>query len=721
MNEPLNIQLTTREMYITRESGNVEGVWLKLPATAKQLNAALTRIGVQNGEHGRDYFINGIETPLPAFDRISIEKINKAGIDELNCLAAALQSYDDRQVAKFNAAVEIMVNPHDIHQLTELTQNIDVYDFHPDIYNNIQLGENCLEHSGLIQIPDEWAAAIDVEMLGRLANEHEKGKFTEYGYIVPNGEEWKPVNKIPQEYCIASHIEKPQIDYDTVATFNPTVNISAVPIMFVSDNPRDKIKEITTKLESGIKGIFESEQYKSYLCTLSKFHNYSFNNCLLIAMQKPDASHIAGFNAWRDTFKRQVRKGEKGIKILAPAPYKAVKEVERIDTNGQPVFDSNGQRVKDTIETTIPSFKITTVFDVSQTDGEPLPQIGVSELTGSVDRYKDFFAALEKTSNVPIVFEAVTGGAKGYYNQEEKRIVINESMSELQNLKTLIHEIAHSRLHDIDKNAPVTEPRPDRRTREVEAESIAYTVCQHYGLDTSDYSFGYVATWSGDKQLDTLKASLDIIRKEADAIISEVDKHFAELIQDKEQSQEKPTSEFQPEYADVLQKYNDITGTQTNMRDFIQLVSDGLITNQLLNCPFVISDIPNYEHKDDSPNYQRVMDLIAEIRNIYHSDIIEPELPIQGENVAAIEAKVKVGESINLSELSVAMKKDKVTQTMPVTDKSTKRTNKQSKTAEKTKQPSIKEKIAEGKKEIARQKSAPTRAAVQNNNKGLGE
>jgi hypothetical protein len=172
-----------------------------------------------------------------------------------------------------------------------------------------------------------------------------------------------------------------------------------------------------------------------------------------------------------------------------------------------------------------------------------LPEIGVNELTGSVDKYKDFYAALEKTSPVTVGFEKITSGAKGYYHQEDKRIAINEGMSELQTLKTAIHEIAHSRLHAIDKNAPITEPRPDRRTREIEAESIAYTVCQHYGLDTSDYSFGYVATWSGDKQLDALKSSLDTIRKEADAIITEVDKHFAELTQGKEQTAEQAAPE----------------------------------------------------------------------------------------------------------------------------------------------------------------------------------
>jgi len=535
MTEPLNILLVTHE-------NDAGGAWLKLPATAEQLQAALAGIGAQGGEQGKDYFIKNFQSPVSTVAALDTETVQRADIDTLNFLAAALQSRDDRQIEKLNAANEMMTQSgtEDIHRLAELTQNTDVYDFHPDIFSNVQLGEHTLEHSGLIQIPDEWEAAIDVEMLGQLAAASEKGMFTEYGYIVPNGEEWKPITEIPQEYQITPKIGR---DYEAVATTKPertqTKPAAVIPLVLTSENPRDKLKEITGKLEQGIKNIFDSDRYKDYLKTLSKFHNYSMNNCILIAMQKPDASHVAGFNAWRDNFKRPVMKGEKGIKILAPAPFKTTKEVDRVDGNGQPVYGKDGKRVKDEVEITVPAFKVTTVFDVSQTDGEPLPHIGVAELTGSVDKYKEFFAALEKTSLVPIGFEAIKTGAKGYYDQMEKRIAINEDMSELQNLKTAIHEIAHSRLHAIDTELPLKgQDIPDRRTREVEAESIAFTVCAHYGLDTSDYSFGYVATWSGEKQLDALKSSLDTIRKEADAIIKEVDAQLADLQQDKTQTAE---------------------------------------------------------------------------------------------------------------------------------------------------------------------------------------
>ena len=244
-------------------------------------------------------------------------------------------------------------------------------------------------------------------------------------------------------------------------------------------------------------------------------------------------------------------KGQKGIKIIAPSPFKIRQEVEKIDPHTQkPIIGKDGKPVTEEKEVKIPAYKVVSVFDVSQTEGKELPDIAVDELTGDVDRYKDFFAALEKTSPVPIAFENIGGGSHGYYHLEDKRIAINEGMSELQTLKTAIHEIAHAKLHDIDLNAPKDEqPRVDRRTREVEAESVAYTVCQHYGLDTSDYSFGYVAGWSSGRELSELKSSLETIRSAAAEIINSIDENLAELqkAQDKEQTagQEQTTREGQ--------------------------------------------------------------------------------------------------------------------------------------------------------------------------------
>ncbi len=323
---------------------------------------------------------------------------------------------------------------------------------------------------------------------------------------------------------------------------NTNTAVPVNPIMLSGENSADRLKEITDRLEQGIKELFESERYKEYLRVMSKFYNYSFNNTMLIAMQKPDASYVAGFNAWKNNFQRNVIKGEKGIRILAPAPFKVKREMEKLDPQTQqPIIGKDGKPVTEEQEVTIPAFKVVSVFDVSQTEGKELPNIGVDELTGDVEQYKDFFAALERTSPVPIGFEKIESGAHGYYHLEEKRIAIDEGMSELQTLKTAIHEVSHAKLHDIDLNAPKDEQqvRPDRRTREVEAESVAYTVCQHYGLDTSDYSFGYVAGWSSGKELTELKGSLETIRSAANEIINSIDEHLKEIQQEREAAQEK--------------------------------------------------------------------------------------------------------------------------------------------------------------------------------------
>lgn len=312
------------------------------------------------------------------------------------------------------------------------------------------------------------------------------------------------------------------------------------PILLNGQNSAERMKEITDRLETGIQELFESERYKAYLTTMSKFHSYSFNNTLLIAMQ--GGQLVAGYNKWKDDFHRNVKKGEKAIKILAPAPFKAKKEVQKLDAQGRPVMGKDGKPVTEVQEIQVPAFKIVSVFDVSQTEGEPLPSIGVEELTGSVERYGEFFKALEQTSPVPIGFEDIPGGSHGYYHLTEKRIAIQEGMSELQTLKTAIHEIAHSKLHAIDPEAPAIEQadRPDSRTREVQAESVAYAVCQHYGLDTSDYSFGYVAGWSSGKDLKELKASLETIRATAHELITTIDGHLAQLQKERQAQQEQP-------------------------------------------------------------------------------------------------------------------------------------------------------------------------------------
>ena len=300
-----------------------------------------------------------------------------------------------------------------------------------------------------------------------------------------------------------------------------------------------QVREITDKLEQGIKELFESEKFKEYLTTMSKFYNYSFNNTLLIAMQKPDATLIAGYTSWQRNFDRQVMKGEKGIKILAPAPYKAKEEREKIDPATQkPVLDADGKPVTETVEVMRPAFKVVSVFDVSQTDGKELPDIAVDELTGSVENYAAFFEALKQESPVPISFEEIPGGAKGYFSHAENRIAIQEGMSEIQTIKTAIHEIAHAKLHAIDPTERLApEERKDRHTKEVEAESVAYTVCQRYGIETSDYSFGYIAGWSSDKDTKELKGSLETIRSTAAEMIESIDSKLKVLVAEKDKEQ----------------------------------------------------------------------------------------------------------------------------------------------------------------------------------------
>ena len=308
--------------------------------------------------------------------------------------------------------------------------------------------------------------------------------------------------------------------------------------MAESKTEKQKVQEITEKLEQGIKELFESEKYKTYLNTMSKFHNYSFNNTMLIAMQKPDATLVAGFKAWQKNFDRHVKKGEKGIRILAPAPYKIKEERDKIDPVTQELLlDKDGNPQKEEVEITIPAFRAVSVFDVAQTDGKPIPELAAKELLSDVEGYQDMIRAVEAISPVPIELEEIAGDSKGYYDREAKRIAVQENMSEGQTLKTMIHEVAHSKLHskEVEQDEQM---KKDRNTKEVEAESIAYTVCQHFGIDTSDYSFGYIAGWSSGRDTKELRASMDTIRRTASELITGIEEQLQELQRNREVSQE---------------------------------------------------------------------------------------------------------------------------------------------------------------------------------------
>ena len=308
----------------------------------------------------------------------------------------------------------------------------------------------------------------------------------------------------------------------------------------VSITEKQKVKEITDKLEEGLKELFESEKYKNYLSTMSKFHNYSFNNTLLIALQRPDASLVAGYQAWQKNFNRHVKRGEKGIRILAPAPYKIKEERDKLDpVTGEVMLDKDGMPQTEEVEVKIPAFRAVSVFDVSQTDGEPLPELETKELLSTVEGYEDFIKAVTYVAPAPIGFEDIPGDSKGYFNIEENRIAVQEGMSESQTLKTMVHETAHSMLHNKEVNREdILAPAKDRNTKEIEAESIAFTVCRHFGIDTSEYSFSYIAGWSSGRDMKELKSSLDTIRRTASELITGIEEQLRELQRDREIMQE---------------------------------------------------------------------------------------------------------------------------------------------------------------------------------------
>ncbi len=297
----------------------------------------------------------------------------------------------------------------------------------------------------------------------------------------------------------------------------------------MAEKREDQMKEITERLERGVKELFTSDQYTEYLNTMSKFHNYSFNNTVLIAMQKPEATLVAGYQAWQKKFGRYVKKGQRGIKIIAPTPIKLREEVEKYDPETHElILRPDGQPETEEVVSVIPRFRVTTVFDVSQTDGKPLPEIEAKELLGSVENFEIFMKALEMVSPVPSRFAPIDGEAKGFYNNETKEIVIREDMSESQTMKTAVHEVTHAMLHDRDLMEEQGEKK-NRLTREVEAESVAYTVCQYFGLDTSDYSFPYIASWSSDMDMKELRSSMELIRKTAASFIDNMVENIQKL------------------------------------------------------------------------------------------------------------------------------------------------------------------------------------------------
>ena len=347
------------------------------------------------------------------------------------------------------------------------------------------------------------------------------------GYLLDSFLEDSPEE---QKLWIAEH-------QSTIANLERRVNIMA-------DKPtnRERLQEITAGIEQGIKELFESEKYIRYLSVMSKFHRYSVNNTMLIYMQKPEATLVAGFNKWKNQFERHVKKGEHGITIIAPTPYKKkIEEMKRDPDTHALILDADGKAVMEEKEIEIPMFRPVKVFDVSQTDGKPLPELA-SSLSGTVPHYEAFLEAVRRSASVPIEFEAMAANTDGYFSPDRQRIAIREGMSEVQTVSATVHEVAHSKLHDRQKIQETSaagdnasdQPKPkDRNTEEVEAESISYAVCQYFGIQTGENSFGYIASWSKDKDLKELRASLETINKTSCELINDIERHYKEICKER--------------------------------------------------------------------------------------------------------------------------------------------------------------------------------------------
>ena len=377
---------------------------------------------------------------------------------------------------------------------------------------------------------------------------------------------------------------------------------------------RERIKEIVTGIEANIQDLFQSDKFADYLRTMSRFHSYSYNNTILIHMQMPSATHVAGFNKWKNQFGRHVKKGEKGLTIIAPTPFKKRIEEMKLDPDTRaPVLDHDGNVIMEEREVEIPLFRPVKVFDVSQTEGRPLPSL-VSSLTGDVQQYEAFMEALRRTSPVPIMFKPLREGLDGFLSLNDQTITIREGMSQVQTVCAAVHEITHAMLHNREREqlaaaAGITDQEPpkpkDKNTKEVEAESVSYTVCQYYGIETSANSLGYIATWSKDKTLPELKASLETISKTANILITSIDRHFQEICKEQgiDLTTQQPEQDAPSAAPDTLEQF------AADLYDFMdQLYQEGVLKH-----PFT-----------QDPRERSIADLVIEMRKGYFEGVRGP-------------------------------------------------------------------------------------------------
>lgn len=451
---------------------------------------------------------------------------------------------------------------------------------------------------------------------------------------------------------------------------------------------KQRLKDITDSIENGIKELFQSDKYKEYLQTMSRFHRYSVNNQILIHMQKPNATHVASFSRWRDQFGRNVKRGEKGIKIIAPTPYKKKIEETKLDPDTKlPMLDDNGDVIKVEKEVQIPMFRVVYTFDVSQTEGKPLPQL-VNDLTGDVENYDAFVEAIRRCSSVPIEFKPLEKGMDGYFSFDEQKIVIRDDMSEVQTVSALLHEMAHSKLHNTkasEESREISEqPQIDRSTEEVQAESISFAVCAYYGIKTDDNSLGYIGLWSKGKELSELKSSLETINKTANVMITDIDKHFAEVKKERGLAEKPELNEVHADLPDPNIKQSDMNAYGYSYEDMLPLTQDSAQKLFDIDAAVYMLHYDNTEalvmDASEIKNFDGIFGIEkAEWENVKDNYLKNAEMTMEddynmldgiinnGDNmheadtsptVAELESDVKAGKPISLLDLANAIEKE---------------------------------------------------------------
>lgn len=454
------------------------------------------------------------------FNVVSIGSINLSLAPVQNILKSGLLSNCNRLILLHNHPSGELTPSDEDNQLTKrVTEAAKLLEM--EVLDHVIVGGQTGEiYSFREDHPELFSMEnIDLDYIHQMENAADRG-FAEGSTAYGTDDKNVPNQAADQE------LAEGKASYQTKGKYDPKQ---------AAENRKNEMKEITEKLEKGVADIFSSEKYQIFLNTMAKFPQYSYNNNLLIMLQKPDATLCQSYTGWKK-MGRFVKRGEKGIRILAPTPFKIDREQNKLDEKGRTILDKDGEPVKETVQIDMTGFKPVSTFDLSQTEGEPLPTLGVEELTGSVEGYAKLFEAIKEASPVPVAFEEIKGGAKGYFQTSENRIAIKEGMSEVQNVKTLIHEMAHAKLHNMTAQKARDDGGQTRSSKEVEAESVAYTVCQHYGIDTSDYSFAYVAGWSKGKEMPELKESLGTIQKAASELITAIDEKVQVLTAEKEQA-----------------------------------------------------------------------------------------------------------------------------------------------------------------------------------------